>query len=92
MTAKIAKEWFRKNSNCVVSFHYRWSELSANSREVLSMPRTVTVNGHRAIFNARTAGRSEVSLVGVMASVDEVGRLSLNDSQGRHFVTYEACT
>jgi hypothetical protein len=87
MTMKIAKEWFRANPRNVVSFHWRWNELPPGVRERLSLPRTATVIGHRVVFACPYAGRSEVALSGVNATVTESCELQLFDSV-RHFVSY----
>lgn len=86
---KIAREWFRDNPRCVVSFHFRWTELTQASRDRLAAPRKVRTIGAHAIFDCPTSGRSEVALGGCDATVTADGELQLFTGT-RHFVSYRS--
>lgn len=85
MSAKIAKEWFRKHPKCVVADHWRWSELPQSSREFMGSTRTAEIRGNRVVFDN---GHSELSLVKVEATAED---FFLTIKFGEHgWVSYRA--
>lgn len=90
LARKTIREWFRKHPNSVVSYHWRWDQLSPASKENMSSIRTATVHPKRVVFGPH---QSEMSLNSNIfgCNVTPDGRLQIYfDGQGGVGVEYKS--
>ena len=87
-TMRQAKDWFTAHPKCKVIYHRRMMELSAASKERLTMPRAVKIVGTRAVFS----DSSELPLrTATDTSRSDGNLLDIIDGNGLIIVTYAGC-
>ncbi len=80
--ASIVKKWFEMHPENVVSYHWRWEELSVATRDAFALPRLAMVRGNRIVFGFGPH-RSELSLIGLTeATISNTGRLQIKFGTG----------
>jgi len=85
-TLKDARDWFKSHPDCKVIYHRRWDKLSPASQERLSLSRTVSLRGTRAVFSdgSELPLRTETN-----TSRSSGNLLDILDGNGLIIVTYE---